>query len=103
MWQLTDLTKKTRIPLPIIQAPMAGGATTADLVATVSNQGGLGSLAAGYLQPAEMSKAIRDRGPDFREESGLAAAFGHELDTRRSRFAFSPKMDLPVVDSTDEP
>ncbi|MDE2427396.1 MAG: nitronate monooxygenase [Burkholderiales bacterium] len=36
---------------PIIQAPMAGGATTAELVAAVSNAGGLGSLAAPLLTP----------------------------------------------------
>lgn len=36
---------------PIIQAPMAGGATSAELVAAVSNAGGLGSLAAPLLTP----------------------------------------------------
>ena len=37
---------------PIIQGPMAGGATTAELVAAVSNAGGLGSLAGSLLSPA---------------------------------------------------
>lgn len=36
---------------PIIQAPMAGGATTPELVAAVSNAGALGSLAAPLLSP----------------------------------------------------
>jgi nitronate monooxygenase len=36
---------------PIIQAPMAGGATTPELVAAVSNAGGLGSLGAALLSP----------------------------------------------------
>lgn len=36
---------------PIIQAPMAGGATTPELVAAVSNAGALGSLAAPALTP----------------------------------------------------
>ncbi|MFZ6751139.1 NAD(P)H-dependent flavin oxidoreductase [Undibacterium sp. Ren11W] len=36
---------------PIIQAPMAGGITTPELVAAVSNAGGLGSLAAPLLAP----------------------------------------------------
>ncbi len=44
---------------PIIQAPMAGGATTPALVAAVSNAGGLGSLAAGYMEPDEIKKTIR--------------------------------------------
>jgi nitronate monooxygenase len=46
-------------PYPIIQAPMAGGATTPELVAAVSNAGGLGSLGAGYLSPAEIHEAIK--------------------------------------------
>lgn len=36
---------------PIIQAPMAGGATTPELVAAVSNAGGIGSFAAPLLPP----------------------------------------------------
>lgn len=42
---------------PIIQAPMAGGATTPELVAAVSNAGGIGSLAAALLSP----QAIADQ------------------------------------------
>jgi nitronate monooxygenase len=59
MWKTTDLTKKIGINLPIIQAPMAGGATTPQLVAAVSNSGGLGSLAAGYMAPDEIRQAIK--------------------------------------------
>jgi nitronate monooxygenase len=47
---------------PIIQAPMAGGATTPELVAAVSNGGALGSLAAPLLAPQailEQSDKIR--------------------------------------------
>lgn len=43
--------KLVGIEHPIVQAPMGGGATTSDLVAAVSNAGGLGSLAGGYLSP----------------------------------------------------
>lgn len=39
---------------PIIQGPMAGGACTPELVAGVSNAGGLGSLAASLMHPALM-------------------------------------------------
>lgn len=52
-------TRELGIKHPIIQAPMAGGATTPELVASVSNSGGLGSLAGGYLPPAEIKSAIR--------------------------------------------
>lgn len=43
---------------PIIQAPMAGGATTPELVAAVSNAGGLGSLAGVLLSPNRLREAI---------------------------------------------
>lgn len=44
---------------PIIQGPMAGGPSTPELVAAVSNAGGLGSLGAGYLTPEQITEAIR--------------------------------------------
>lgn len=59
MWPNTKLTKKLKIKLPIIQAPMAGGATTPELVAAVSEAGGLGSLGAGYMLPKDIRTAIK--------------------------------------------
>jgi len=47
MWPNTLLSKLLGIEHPIIQAPMAGS-TTVDLVAAVSNAGGLGSM--GYAE-----------------------------------------------------
>ncbi len=52
------LAERLGIQFPIIQAPMAGGATTPELVAAVSNSGGLGSLGAGYMRPDEIRQAI---------------------------------------------
>lgn len=52
-------TEKLGIQYPIIQAPMAGGATTPELIAAVSNAGGLGSLGAGYMTPIEIRQAIQ--------------------------------------------
>ena len=43
---------------PIIQAPMAGGATTPELIASVSNFGGLGSLGAGMTAPDVLNSQI---------------------------------------------
>jgi nitronate monooxygenase len=60
MWPNTELTKILGIDYPIIQAPMAGGPTTPELAAAVSNAGGLGSLGAGYLSPKRMREAIRE-------------------------------------------
>ena len=48
------LTLRDLFPHPIIQGPMAGGASTPALVAAVSNAGGLGSLACGMLSPEAM-------------------------------------------------
>ncbi len=58
-WPHTKITKLLNITLPIIQAPMAGNATTPDLVAAVSNAGGLGSLGAGYMSADDIRKTIR--------------------------------------------
>jgi nitronate monooxygenase len=60
----TELTRRLGLVHPIIQAPMAGGATTPDLVAAVCEAGGLGSIAAAYLPPrqiAELAEAVRAR------------------------------------------
>lgn len=54
----TEFLQKLGIEYPIIQAPMAGGFTTDALVAAVSNAGGLGSLGAAYLKPAEIVAAV---------------------------------------------
>ncbi|MEM9243903.1 MAG: nitronate monooxygenase [Pseudomonadota bacterium] len=59
MWHITKLTELIGIKYPIIQAPMAGGATTAELVSSVSNAGGLGSLGAGYMSPDNIRNAIK--------------------------------------------
>jgi nitronate monooxygenase len=59
MWPTTKFTEITKTILPIIQAPMAGGATTPELIAAVSNAGGLGSLGAGYMQPDDIRAAIK--------------------------------------------
>lgn len=55
----TELTRTLNIRYPIFQAPMAGGPTTPDLVAAVSNAGGLGNLGAGYLTPEQLRGAIQ--------------------------------------------
>lgn len=47
-------------PLPLIAAPMAGGPSTPALVAAVSEAGGLGFLAAGYLSPERMTAQIAE-------------------------------------------
>ncbi|PFN98114.1 nitronate monooxygenase [Bacillus sp. AFS076308] len=55
----TKLCEILGITNPIIQAGMAGGPTTVELVASVSNSGGLGTLGAAYMKPEGIRAAIR--------------------------------------------
>ncbi|MFG1927923.1 nitronate monooxygenase [Cryptosporangium sp. NPDC048952] len=59
--------------LPIVQSPMAGGATTPDLVAAVVDAGALGFVAAGYLTADQ----LRDQIASVRERT--RAPFGANL------------------------
>jgi nitronate monooxygenase len=52
------LTSLLGVDLPLIQAPMAGGPTTPELVAAVSDAGGLGSYAAAMLSPEAMAEGV---------------------------------------------
>jgi NAD(P)H-dependent flavin oxidoreductase YrpB (nitropropane dioxygenase family) len=56
----TNLCRQLGITVPIIQAPMAGGWTTPELVSAVSDAGGLGVLAAGRLTAAELREQIAE-------------------------------------------
>jgi nitronate monooxygenase len=47
------------IQQPLIQAPMAGGPTTPELVAAVSNGGGLGSIGGALMTPDNLQTAIQ--------------------------------------------
>ena len=60
MWTRTAITEKLGLRYPIIQAGMAGGSTTPQLVAAVSNAGGLGTLGAGYMTPQAIREAIQE-------------------------------------------
>ena len=57
--QVSNLTEQLGIDHPIIQAPMAGGPSTAELVSAVSNAGALGSLGVGYLSPEQIDAEIK--------------------------------------------
>jgi nitronate monooxygenase len=53
------LADRLGVEYPILLAPMAGGPSTPELAAAVSNAGGLGSFAGGYLAPEAIRDAIR--------------------------------------------
>lgn len=57
MWNKTKITELLGIQYPILQGPMGGGFSTAELLATVSNAGGLGSFGAYTLSPEEIREA----------------------------------------------
>ena len=59
MWPDRRLLERLEIVHPIVLAPMAG-ASTPELVAAVSNAGGLGSLGAAMMQPDAIRAAIRE-------------------------------------------
>ena len=54
----TELTEKLGIEYPIVQAGM-GGVATAELVAAVSNAGGLGVIGAAMMTPAILREQVR--------------------------------------------
>ena len=58
MWYETSVSGILRTKYPVIQAPMAGGPTKPELVAAVSNGGGLGSYGAGYTPPGKLRNEI---------------------------------------------
>jgi nitronate monooxygenase len=55
----SDFLRDLGITHPIIQAPMAGGPSTPELVAAVSNAGGLGSLGDAYSTPEQITADIQ--------------------------------------------
>ncbi|EWH21235.1 nitronate monooxygenase [Bacillus haynesii] len=55
---MNQFMERLSLSKPVIQAPMAGGPTTPRLAAAVSDSGGLGSLASGYLTPEVLQQQI---------------------------------------------
>ncbi len=53
------LLQKLGMEVPIIQAPMAGGPSTPELAAAVSNAGGLVSLGLAYSTPEQIADQIQ--------------------------------------------
>ncbi|HEX4962520.1 MAG TPA: nitronate monooxygenase [Thermoanaerobaculia bacterium] len=60
MWTSTRFTQTLGCRYPIVQGPMGGGASTAELVAAVSNAGGMGSLGAYHLEAAEILRLAEE-------------------------------------------
>lgn len=59
MWNENKVTEILNIKYPIIQAGMAGGITTPELVASVSNSDALGNIGAGYMNSEQLRDSIK--------------------------------------------
>ena len=55
---MTDTALPSEVP--IVQAPMAGGPSTPELVAAVARAGGYGFFAGGYRTSGQLADAIAD-------------------------------------------
>jgi nitronate monooxygenase len=55
----SDFLRDLGLKHPIIQAPMAGGPSTSELVAAVSNSSALGSLGSAYSTPEQIAADIK--------------------------------------------
>jgi len=56
----TELCERFNIRYPLFLAGMAGGPSTAKLVAAVSNAGGLGTLGAAYMEPSAIRVSVHE-------------------------------------------
>ncbi|MGF6570252.1 nitronate monooxygenase [Paraburkholderia sp. GAS333] len=55
---VTPFAERFQMRVPVIQAPMAGGATTPAMVGAASNAGGLGFLAGAALSPEKIASEV---------------------------------------------
>src|SRR5471030_3037415 len=81
---MNSFCRKHGLSIPVVLAPMGGGPSTPELVAAVSNAGGLGSLAAAYSNAELIQQDIAK----VRELT--ARPFAVNL--------FSPQAQLPLND-----
>lgn len=59
-WNQTRISERLDIDYPIIQGPFGGNISTLDLLAAVSNAGGMGSFGAHMLAPDEIVERVAD-------------------------------------------
>ena len=78
----TPLARRLGLSLPIVQAPMAGGWTTPELVAAVSDGGGLGMLAGARVTPDQLRELIH-------------------VTRRLTSRPFGLNLQVPIVSSTE--
>jgi len=89
MWNQNRLTEMLGITEPIIQAPMAGGTTTSELVASASNFGGLGMIGAGYLDDTQLREQVRKTKQQTDERFGVNLFVVDPLDVSEQKVSES--------------
>ena len=73
------------LDVPVVQAPLAGGPSTPELAAAVSNAGGLGFVAAGYLSGGALAAHIHRTRELTDKPFGVNLFVLHEEPGRRQR------------------
>lgn len=94
-WPNTILTERLNIRYPLIQAPMAGGPGAPQLVAAVSNAGGLGCLAGGYLHPDALRQVIAEVRARTDQPFAVNLSAGHPVNMDSERITRARELLAP--------
>ncbi|WP_010283182.1 NAD(P)H-dependent flavin oxidoreductase [Bacillus timonensis] len=97
------VTEMLKIEHPIIQAPMAGGVTTSDLVAAVSNSGGLGMIGAGYMTPIQLREQIREIKQLTQKSFGINLFVPTEFNAREDEVQSANQLLNPIREKLNIP
>ena len=84
---MTTDALRTLIEIPVVGAPLAGGASTPELAAAVCEGGGLGFIAAGYKTVDEVRETIGQLRARTRRAFGLNLFFPTQLETDEAALA----------------
>jgi nitronate monooxygenase len=98
-----ELTELLQIEYPILQAPMAGGITTANLISEVSNSGGLGMLGAGYMTSAQIREQIREIKQLTARPFGVNLFVPNEFTVTLDKIESAKKKLEPIYDELNLP
>ena len=98
-----EVTELLQIDYPIIQAPMAGGVTTSTLVASVSNNGGLGMIGAGYMNPVQTREQIREVRHLTSNYFGINLFVPHEFNASANEITSANHLLQPIRDQLNIP
>lgn len=92
------LTKLLELDYPIIQAPMAGGVTTTNLVSSVSNFGGLGMIGAGYMTPEQIQNQIKEVRGVSKNKFGINLFIPNDFKVTENEIYRASKLLQPLIE-----